>query len=490
MSRLVLAVALVLAPALALADLGPMPGEERFKGLVPDDKQHVGMDAGFGRIEEDYFVQLTLKTELNLGPVGLGLQVPLNLRVWDKAPKATGDYYGLIRHEDWQRPSDYIKVIRYLRLGHKRDEFYLRVGELAATLGHGTIMNRYLNNVDVNAFRAGSEFDINTDYGGFETVISDFGTIYDTKNPDSRIFALRTYVRPVALADPSSLANIFALGFSVVTDTNAPLAIAQSDAVVDEFGNQTAPSRPIVEDGRLKVATAKAATVYGFDVEAEVLHSAILDIVPYSDLNFIQGAGSGWHLGVLVTAKMPIGFDLTIPVRLEYRRLKANYLPAYFSTFYEIERYAEIDRANNASTQPDPKATYVRGLSGPGLNGYYGDLAFDFAGIFQVGAVYEDYVTTDPKIGPNIQAFLAVPALETIQFKAFYARTNIQGTNDILKFDERSMAVAQARYEVYTYVYLVGRMSRRWVLATAGPAVGTYKATDDWKFGLEIDVSF
>ncbi len=486
MVRAMVGLALWLMPLAAYAEMGPMPGEERFKGLVPGDQQTVGMGLGVGQIDEDYFVQLALKTELNLGPVGLGLQVPLNLRVWDKDPKATGDYYGRIRQEDWQRPADYLKVIRYLRLGHKRDQFYLRAGELAASLGHGTIMNRYLNNLDVNAFRVGSEFDINTDYAGIETVISDFGTLIDTKNPDSRIFALRGYVRPVALADPSSVANIFSFGVSVVTDTNAPRTFTQA---TDANGDPV----PVVERGRLKVDSTSAATVWGVDAEAEVLHSAILDLVPYTDMNFINGAGWGWHAGVLATAKMPIGFDLTIPVRLEYRRFKSNYVPSYFSTFYEIERYAGIDRAQAGAGAPTPKAEYVRNLpNAGGLNGYYGDLAFDFAGIFQVGAVYEDYASTDPAIGPNLQAFLAVPALETIQFKAFYARTHIKGVNDIVKFDERSMAVVEARYQLISYVYLVGRGTRRWVLVTdqAATDFGQYKASTDWKFGLEMSLSF
>ncbi len=488
--RHALMVIIALSGGVARAELGPMPGEEQFKGQMPETDQNVGMGLGMMSVDDDYFVQLVLKSELNLGPVGLGLQIPLNLRVYDKDPKAANDYYGLIRHEDWDETSEYVKVIRYVRLGHKRDDFYLRVGELAADIGHGTIMNRYLNNVDINTFRVGAAFDINTLYGGIETMTSDIGTMMDTGSPDSRLLGTRLYFKPMAIVDPESTLNIFAVGVSVLTDTNAPLEL-KSEIVDNGF---IAVRRPVVEDGNLVPKSQVDATVYGFDVEAEVLNNAVLKLVPYSDLNFMADAGWGWHLGAQASFSMPIGIELTIPVRLEYRNFSADYIPGYFGTFYEIERYNfGLTPLADPNDPPDivTKAAYARNLkSGKGLQGYYGDLAFDFAGIFQVGAVYEDYIGDDQGLGANLQAFMAVPALEWLQFKAFYARTHIQGTDDILVLDKKSMAVVEARYEMISYVFLVGRLTQRWVLIEDGPRQGDYKGERDYQFGIEASMSF
>ena len=334
-----------------------------------------------------------------------------------------------------------------------------------------------MNNVEAGTLRVGSEFAINSDYGGFETVVSDLGTLYDTKDPDSRILALRGFFKPLSLVDPQGLLNIFSIGVSVVSDTNAPRTLAQPLDVAQD--------RPVV-------AQTAAQTVYGIDADVQVLRSALLDITPYTDLNRIDGAGWGWHAGVLLTAKMPIGIDLTVPVRLEYRRFRSNYIPEYFSIFYEIERYT-AQPGTSAGAGSQPKAAYVRGLSGSeGINGYYGELAFDFAGLFQVGAVYEDYVSDIQASGPNLQAFVSVPALEAFKFKAFYARIHIQGTNDILKFDNRSMAAVEARYEMVSYVYLVGRLTRSWELVTDKNAAdfGQFKGTNDWQFGIETNFTF
>ena len=91
---------------------------------------------------------------------------------------------------------------------------------------------------------------------------------------------------------------------------------------------------------------------------------------------------------------------------------------------------------------------------------------------------------------------LLVPALDVLQFEAYYRRTNITGADDIFKFDDRSMAVAQAKYQMYPFVYLVAQASRRWVFEDASvdddgvrTAAG-YKATDDWGVGVEFAYQF
>lgn len=458
-------------PSLAWA-MEPIPGEQQFETML-DQPNRMAADVTVGQIKEDWFLQITPRLELNLGMVGLGLQIPLNLRVWDRDPNNNDDYYGIIRYEDWNDISKFVKLIRYVRLGHKRDTVYLRVGELTADVGHGTIMNRYLNNVDVDTFHVGTQFDVNTKYGGFETVISNVGGFISPDSPDSRVVGGRAYFKPYSLVDADSWLNMFALGATVITDINAPKQTQM------EISGTT-------DEGKLVVTKERQMTGWGFDFEVQVLHSDLLDIVPYTDLNFLSNAGWGWHLGTLVTAKLPVGFELTIPVRLEYRRFREDYVPGYFSTFYEIERF----RYPTGGHAIGPKARVVRHLPDDnGINGYYGDLAFNFAGLLQVGAVLEYYDTGDP----NLQAILLVPALDFLQFKAYYARVGITSMDDafVLK-DDRSLLVAEARYELVSYVYLVGRITRKWQLESdpGKSTYGTYQSVDSWKFGIETSFTF
>ena len=471
MSVFALVSCVAVAAQAQLGGLGPMPGEERFSEMSGAGSNSAGAGLGVAGIDEDFFLQVTIKTELNLGPVGVGFAIPLNLRVMDRDPQNTEDFYGIVRREDWDETSEYLRAIRYVRLGHKRDDFYLRVGDLAADIGHGTIMARYLNNMDVNTRRLGAQFDVNTNYGGIETMVGDVGSLMSDDSSSSRVVGLRGYIKPLALLDPEGLLNIFAVGASWVSDMNAPYTYE-----VDESG------AVLIESGKFVVDRSDALTIYGVDLEVELLHTPILDLVPYTDLNFIQGGGSGWHAGILATAKMPIGLDLKIPVRFEYRRFAGDYIPAYFGPFYEIERYAFGFGGSQL-----PKAQFIKEMSSEdaeeGLNGYYGDLAFDFAGIFQVGAYYEDYEGADP----NLAVFLNVPALEIAQFKAYYERHHIKGAEDVFVFDNRSFAVAQAQYELFPYVFAVARLSRRWQL---DPEKAKYVAVDDYNVGVEASFDF
>jgi len=471
--RLVLPLAVILCAQTAHA-MDPIPGEQRFESMLPP-QNNASAGLGLTKIDGMYYLQLMLATEFNLGPVGIGLQVPLNVQLYPRDGASNNYFYGLLRRQDWDQTSDWVRFIRYVRLGNKRDTLFLRVGMMSADIGHGTIMGRYINNLDVNSVRVGTQFDLNTDYGGFETVISDIGTLTDSQSTKSRVFGGRVYFKPVSLWDPESFLNIFAIGATVVSDLNAPLTLPPANGQVQTSANGE----------NVAVATTTSATVFGFDAEAQVMHNALLDLIPYTDMNFINKAGDGWHAGIQATAKMPIGFSLTIPVRLEYRRFASNYEPMYFSTFYEMERYNYP--LNGAGT---PKAFAVRTQPGPTINGIYADLALNFLGLVQVGAAYQAY---DGGKAPFTEVYVSVPALETIQAKAYYAREGrISKWSDIFAQNASSMIVAEARYEMYSYIYLVARWSRMWTLNTNAntSSVQPYVSSDTWNFGFEASFNY
>ncbi|MEM6733841.1 MAG: hypothetical protein AAF658_19930, partial [Myxococcota bacterium] len=424
----------------------PIPGEERFQSLVPSDEL-TGTGAaeiGVGEIDDELFLQLQLRTEFSLGKLGVGLSVPINIALENSEEQDRFD----IRQADYDEPFDYLRLIRYFRYGNKRDPLYFRVGELASQIGHGTIMSRYVNNLDLNTYRLGIELDVNTDYGGIETMVGDVGSVFSDKN-GSRVVGVRGYIKPIAFADPESVFNRLAVGMSYVADLNAPRLIDVEETEPGQF-------QPVVEDASLVAEEEGSQGVLGVDVEYELVNNAVLSVVPYSDLNFIDGAGAGWHLGTNVVFKFPIFINFQLPVRLEYRRFNSDYRPIYFSNFYEIERFDYLAEDTNFArdgtdledaARPTPKSEFIRELGdqeGGGINGYYADAAFDFIGILQLGAIYEDYEGGDP----NVAVFLNVPALEVVQFKAFYTKTGIVDLDDLATLDDRSYAVAQGQIPI------------------------------------------
>lgn len=470
--------------------LDPIPGEERFQGMFErPEESSVSSGFDFGMIGEDWFISITPRIELNFGRFGLGLQVPLNLKIVDNDPQ-NEEIGGVLRKEDWDEPGEFLRVIRYIRFGYKRDFIYFRGGELAAEIGHGTIVSRYLNNTDIDTYRLGLQFDLNTAYGGFETLIADVGIFADDYS-GSKMFGARGYVKPVAFWDASSFLNIFAVGYTLVVDANAPYQLAS-----ELTPGSTSNYRLRVDDqSNFIVQQQTEAMVMGWDVEAEVFNNMFIDLIPYIDVNYIVGGDAGLHMGAKAAFKLPFLIELTIPVRMEYRYFGPRYIPTYFNTHYELERF-NYPAGSIAGRDADatggavdglgrPKANVVRNQNqGGGRNGFFADAALDIAGYLQLGALYEDY---DGSPGGNLAVYVSVPALDTFQLKAYYARTSINSVDDIFGLDERSIAVAQARYELFSFLYLVARWTRRWEI---DPSTHAIKASDQWKVGAEVGYTF
>ena len=451
---LFVALPVVLAPAPAAA-LEPIPGEEKFTALEEAKGEgggSGGASMGINLIDGKTFLAITPMFDISFGPFGVGLRVPLNIEVPD----------GGLRKEDYDEAFDYLRIVRYARYGHKGAPVYVRIGELAASIGHGTIVSRYLNNVDLNSFHLGLQADVNTQWGGIETLFSDVGRLVGGGR--SGVNGTRIYVKPYSFIDPESPLNIFNTGFSVITDSDAPTRLVAGGT--DKAG---AP----------EVDKTKAATVIGLDADVELVRLPIIDVTPYTDLNFIGHGGWGFHLGTLVTLKLPIG--LTIPARVEYRRFRSDYIPGYFGSRYELDRWSFNC---SAGLSPVPKSQCISQLPDDGgLNGYYADLAVDILSLIQVGAVVEGYQGHDA----TFDAFLNVPALQILQFKAFYSRVGVKDTGDLFAFDDRSQAIVQARYQIMAYLYLVGRLKREWVY---DPIDAEFDPKDTTYAGLELSFSF
>src|SRR5438132_9167345 len=169
----------------------------------------------FNRIAgEGNYVSTVINTEFNLGSVGVGLALPLNLLIQPQDPHTRDEiaYNGILRRRDWDEPLDYVKFIRFIRYGRKRDPVYLLAGQLwGASIGHGTLVSRYANNLNLDHPKLGFAFDYNGTYGGFETLTDSVG------NP--ALLAGRAYLRPFGETD---FIRGWAIGETVATDRTAP----------------------------------------------------------------------------------------------------------------------------------------------------------------------------------------------------------------------------------------------------------------------------
>ena len=426
-----------------------------------------GGDLGFGSIGGDYYLRLNIGTEFDFGQIGVGVQIPLNFRVSNRCP-AGGDcgLNNTLRKEDWDEVSDYARIIRYFRYGRPNDTFYLRVGELGgATLGHGTIVNGYYNSVNVDIYKLGVQFNVNTSYGGVQTLMDNL--------LQPKVFGLRGYVRPVSFWDPKSYANNLALGVTFMMDAFAPVGAALGAA------------------GSSPAFAEEAATMLGFDAEFTVLQHKIIDVIPYTDINKMFGAGTGWHLGVLTKLRPLENFGLNL--RLEYRYLGEGYLPGYFDSYYDIMKYQFPGQGSSqaaAGTTCPTKYDFVRGRGraagcdvGVSGSGIYAEGVFDFFKLLTVIIAYED--ASGPN-NSNLLLSLQLPMFEAIKLAAYYQKRFFEGLSNAFSL-ENAVLVAEAKVRMYSILYLIARYNRSWRLGSDGTS---FVSTDDFTVGIGVQARF
>ncbi|MBI5542717.1 MAG: hypothetical protein HY901_02435 [Deltaproteobacteria bacterium] len=407
----------------------------------------IGLGMGIEKIDRDLYLLTTATGTFDLGPVHLGIQAPLRWRIWnldDQKPLFQ------LRKQDWDEVSDYFRILRYVEYGSPKQTVYARAGELAGTtLGHGTIVSWYYNAIDVDHWQTGLRFNLNLNPGGLETMLQ------SVTSP--RLAGGRLYVRPWYFVDKCSLLYRLAVGLSTYVDADAPTTMAGS--TVDEHQNLVAPT--------------KTLAVYGLDLEYPILASELVDLTPYVDLNIIGGQGVGFHGGVLLGLHPPV---VDLQARLEYRALGARYLPAYFNSLYEVQRFQYQGGKTKLQWLEE-------GGHGEAVNGAYGELVVSVGKHFSLLGSYEDYE------GPHngaLQLRLLLPEVAGLRLGAYYFKQNIEAPKEIFTSRHNAMGVLELRYQITPIFSVLGQVARQWQLG----ADGRYEAIDTYHFGFQAGWTF
>lgn len=409
---------------------------------------------GFGQLDEDYFLTVAPGTVLRFDRFGIGVHVPLRFRVVDQAPLQDG----VLRDEDWDEASDFTRILRFAEYGRRGDPFYARLGELVGvTLGHGTVVDRYYNTVDIDHYQTGLEVHVDAWHGGGQVMLDNL--------IDPNILALRGFVRPLAFLDVPAIFQRFVFGVTYASDYQAPSRIrANADGTARVTG-----------DVELAVDT-EVVTVYGFDLGWEVLRHEVVDITPYFDVNFLDRMGAGVHLGVLTNFRLPS--DTFLFTRLEYRYLTNQYSAAYFNSLYEIERFRFRGGV--------PKLGYLLdGGEGSERHGFYGELTLLLFRLVTVTVTYEDY---DGPNNSSLTALLRLPWLGPVLVQAFYAKRNFGGAEQIFDLDG-ALLVTEARVRILDFLYVFGEYAREWHLVDVD-GNARYETVNDWSVGVGASFDF
>ncbi len=445
---------------------------------------------GFERIGEDYFLRLELAFGFDFDSWGIGLQMPVRLRIIDNPPQEDGDLLGVIRREDWDTVADVLRFVRYVYVGQRdrRGPYYLRLGQLFdTTLGHGTLVHRYRNDVDVNRWRVGFEALGRYQGYGAHAFVGDLTEPY--------LSGLRATVRPLELILGKQPLMGLEVGTSLVVDARAPVSLCQNR--VNEVGDVDPTClRPsdvmpgenvrigLDAEGLPAVAEDRALVLWGLDVGYDVVSTGGLLIRPYIDFNLIAALAEGWgfHTGILWQFRFPALIDtLVIDLRTEYRAVAGDYMGPYVNSIYEIERFRSLRTRGPLGPVPKFAAQCQAAADGDcrggdARQGYFLELLAGFPRWVFLGGELLQYSD-----GPDgtFRLSLEVPALQVVQFRASYFRVNVADLGDLFEVDERSAVVARARVPVWSIIALDVEWSRVW----RGDPLRGYEPVDDWRIG-------
>jgi hypothetical protein len=440
-------------------------------------RNRIGVSVGFNQIGKVYYALVDPQVDVRLldRKLAIGIGVPLNFEVLNfnddpntGAPIFTS-HAGTFRKEDWQQPSEYARVLNYVTYGRKEDNLYVNVGQVyAQSIGHGAIVRRYAPDIDPNLTRVSAQVDAYNDYAGFEALTNDV--------VQWNLLSALGFVKPLSWLSDNLLTKTLSVGGTIATDLTAPRAL-----VTDANG-----VRQLDQYGRLQ-ATTSAVVLGGVDAEVKVVKTPFVDIKPYVDYSRLFGGDGGYTLGGLGRFNVPSGSVVhAFRVVVEARYLQARYVPSYFDTFYEVERYQS---SYSLGPQVHPGfinylTKYQDVISGELGNrgGYYVEASYGIRNKVGVTLAIEGDTVHAQK---NFIAHLEVPWVDFLQFFASYYRHGFVNFSELGNFNlngqQDMILFGGARLRTFPFLFFNARVFKTFAV---NPDVQRY----DNVFGFMADV--
>lgn len=359
------------------------------------------------------FTQLGLRGEFAVWQLAVGLNFDLNL-----------DDDFRIRHEDWDEPSDWPRWIDYVEVGQREELLYARLGRLYnGRLGHGTLLDHYQSAIDLDSPKTGLQAEVNFDHIGAQLITNDVMSW--------EVIGARAYLDPLTWWGFPLLRST-RTSVQAVVDRDAPSAL-----IIDESGNVQLDS-----DDNIRHDTDPLVTL-GFGIEVPVLEKPI-SLVPYADLNFLSGYGSGLHAGVEAGFTLPVLGGIGVVAQAEYRLMDNKYLPVYFDAHYEVDRYRYPERTSLETKREVLDRVLAQ-------NGYMvrGGLKVPFVEVSaQLEGFVEDSELNRLVVGAELSGFPYARA------RVLLAKRDVRSLGDAFKLDDKTTLIVQLLIELNSYIYL------------------------------------
>lgn len=192
----------------------------------------------------------------------------------------------------------------------------------------------------------------------------------------------------------------------------------------------------------LNFSTNGSLNIIGFDLGFPIIRGESASLELYFDYAKILNYGSGTAAGIMLTMSAIPLVDLR--ARIERRFNGENYLPSYFNSLYELERF-------NSVTGASKSLVLKNGI--PNNNGIYGDLLIRIINTFEIFGSYQKLDNYSQSGILHLWTALE-PKDVPIVARAGYDKTNIIDWQDLVTTDDRSYLYAELGYKPIPYLLI------------------------------------
>ena len=465
-----------------------------------------GLAAGVKLMDDELYLVITPKFSMHFDklikePVSekeldliFGFHVPLNVRIVSTDIN-NNDHSVRFRKEDWDEWQDYLKILRYFQIGTSEDNLYLSIGSnFAQTIGHGTILKRYIPNHDSTFSTMSAKLNWYFDYGGFEALLGDVAR--------GNIFGGIVFLKPFS-AIGNYHARSASFGYSFVADRNAPTKLRYEkyyDYDPDDYINgkdSRLPRIAVDSKGRPIVEDDEFLYMQGIDFELKLFKNEKVDIKTFADYSwfkkdFVKG---GFTFGLLGRFNLDQKNQHAIRIQLEGRAHHDSYIPSFFDTFYDIERIEMMTNIFGAKDfQPDGRSKYWHLMNDSDdkfVGSFYGELSYSFRTWIALSVGYEKLPDSS-----SLFAHLELPDLWIVKMMLSYYKRGFGSAKELFSDSHvSSLFRGVIRFQILPFLYINGYAGKHWTFWNAknprpndnleGHYVSSWDLGADVEFGWE-----
>ena len=459
-----------------------------------------GVAAGVKFIDKELYLVIDPKLSMQFQKIGhvgeqdldliFGIHAPLNIVLvsTDISKNNQGVHF---KKEDWDEWQDYLKILRYIKIGNSEDNFYFSIGSnLAETIGHGTILRRYIPNHDATFSTLSTKLNYYFDYGGFEALLGDVAR--------GNIFGGLVFIKPFSAID-NYWARSVSFGYTFVADRNAPTElkyVKYYDYDAEDYAagkDERVPRIANDSKGRPIVAEDEFLYMQGIDFEVKLFKNEKTDLKIFTDYSWFKTniEKGGFTFGLLGRFNLDQNNQHAIRIQLEGRAHHDSYMPSFFDTFYDIERIemmTNIFGRNNF--QPDGRSKYYHLLhdsSDKFVGSFYGEISYSFKTWVAVSVGYEQL-----RKSGSLFAHLELPDLWILKMMVTYYKRGFGKPSELFSDSKvSSLFRAVVRLQILPILFINGYAGKHWSFWSAdNPRSGDNLEghyVSSWDLGADVE---